>query len=382
MRLMLVDDEIRVLEGLARVLRDRIDDIDIRCFTTGAAALEALTADPYDVLITDMHMPGMDGAQLLAKVHERCPDVVRMVLSGHMDEQLALKAVTHAHQFLLKPCNGEILEKAVARAGRLRDLLASPAVRAAVGSVDKLPVIPAIYTELSKKLNDPKAAVADIVAVVRRDPAVSAKTMQLASSALFAGVQQVTTLEAAVARLGLRTLQALMLMVAVFDQTRNQAARQMARSAHLEQMQERALNAARVVSAVARGNHDAFMAALLGDIGRLVLAMVSPDEYDVVEQRAAAGEPREAVEREVIGATHPEVGAYLLGLWGLPLSIVDAVRWHHEPTGALPEHGRLAALVHVAMATAEGAEPDVERVTRLLGADAEKTLAAARGTVT
>jgi putative nucleotidyltransferase with HDIG domain len=93
----------------------------------------------------------------------------------------------------------------------------------------------------------------------------------------------------------------------------------------------------------------AFTAGVLHDIGKLVLACSLPEPYAAVMERATARSlPQWKVETELIGASHAEVGAYLLGLWGLPASIVEAVAWHHQPQLQDPrEFGALAA-VHMA----------------------------------
>src|SRR5262245_45888626 len=98
LKLMLVDDEALLLRALRRVLACRFDDIDIHTFPDAHSALQALDVEGgFDLLVTDMRMPGMDGAQLLEAAEKKSPDIVRIVLSGHMDESSRQRASQHAH---------------------------------------------------------------------------------------------------------------------------------------------------------------------------------------------------------------------------------------------------------------------------------------------
>ena len=86
-RILFVDDEQRILDGLRRLLRDKRAEWEMVFVDGGSKALEQLRASPFDIVITDMRMPGMDGATLLTHVKEEFPDVVRLVLSGCSDPE-------------------------------------------------------------------------------------------------------------------------------------------------------------------------------------------------------------------------------------------------------------------------------------------------------
>ena len=98
--LLFVDDEPRVLQGLQRQLRVMREEWQMDFVESGPKALEFLATSPVDVLVTDMMVPGMDGAQLLTEVMKRHPDTVRLVLSGHADREAVLRLVGPVHQYL------------------------------------------------------------------------------------------------------------------------------------------------------------------------------------------------------------------------------------------------------------------------------------------
>jgi CheY-like chemotaxis protein len=150
MKVLFVDDEPKVLEGLERVLFHLGDEWEMTFVESGREAVAELERGPFEAIVTDMRMPGMDGAELLQVVHRRWPETVRIVLSGYAEMESALRTIPVAHQFLSKPCRPEVIEDAVLRSRGLQALLGDPGLRRAVGQVQKLPSVPAVYARLSR----------------------------------------------------------------------------------------------------------------------------------------------------------------------------------------------------------------------------------------
>jgi DNA-binding NtrC family response regulator len=115
-RILFVDDEAHVLDGLRDLLRRQRREWEMVFALGGDAALRELDAQPFHVVVSDMRIPGIDGAALLALVQERYPETVRIILSGQTEHEAALRAVPVAHQFLAKPCDREQLRRAIDRA--------------------------------------------------------------------------------------------------------------------------------------------------------------------------------------------------------------------------------------------------------------------------
>ena len=109
-RVLFVDDEPFVLEGLMRSLFDFDEEFDCDVATSGPRALELIDEDgPYDVIVSDMRMPGMDGAELLSRVVNIAPNALRVVLSGHAELEASMRALAIAHHFLKKPAKTDVL---------------------------------------------------------------------------------------------------------------------------------------------------------------------------------------------------------------------------------------------------------------------------------
>lgn len=342
MKLLFVDDEPLVVEALERMVMELGDDWDVTCSTSGEDALVELAVAPFDVVVSDMRMPGMDGAALLQQVHVRHPQVARFVLSGQTSQDAAMRSLRVAHQFLSKPCKAEVLVAAVERAHALRGLVGNDVVRGLATGVDCLPSLPSAVRELTLALECQNPCIAAVADIVSRDPGMAAKVLQVASSAFFERGAAVADVRVAVKRLGVEVMRAISV-----DAT---SAETMA-----PDVEERVgtLQREAVASAVRAFElapeplrAEAYTVALLCDVGQLVLCRGVHDLHRSAGALAAReGLPIHVAERRVLGVTHAEVGAYMLGLWGLPRRIVDTVAGHHGSGPDATSDAMLAAAV-------------------------------------
>jgi HD-like signal output (HDOD) protein/CheY-like chemotaxis protein len=365
-RVLFVDDEPNVLAGLQRMLRPMRKDWEMHFVTGGADALDALAGARFDVIVSDMRMPGLDGAGLLDEVSRTHPDVVRIVLSGQANQESILRVVGPAHQYLSKPCDAEALKAKLRQAFVLRDVLSDPAVTSLVARLRSLPSVPAVYVELMNEMRTENASLRRIGQIIEQDVAMTAKILQLVNSAFFGVRTQVASVAHAVQLLGLDLVRTLMLSAEIVSQLDGRAMKRF----RLSGMWQHSLVVSRFVRLIARLERidddttgHAVTAAMLHDAGRLVLASCLPDEYGAITDRAARErQPLAEIEHEVLGCTHAEVGAYLLGLWGLPDPVTVAVAWHHRPSASGAHTLGPLALVHAADALAGQLLPERDDV--------------------
>lgn len=378
LRVLFVDDEPNVLDGLKRTLRGFRQEWDMRFALGGTAALAALDQVPADVVVTDMRMPVMDGEAVLAEVRRRSPQTVRIVLTGECSREVMIRITTLAHRILTKPCDPDDLRGAVAQASTLQGVLYSPALTAAVGRLRSVPSRPDLYTRILAVLEDPNSSLADLGRICSQDVGVSAKLIQVANSAAFGCRHTVTSATDAVQRIGTDMTKAMVLADGVLTRFDPRSIHPFTIDDVWPHSQTVAALSTRIAQREAGGATWLKLvpsAGVLHDIGRLVLASTEPEAYVSVLRAVQSGRVTVAdAERSVFGATHAEVGAYLLGLWGLPTPIVEAVAWHHTPF-PFPcpvDHFSLITAVHVAEAilgAGEGDGPDLEYLTRLGVAD-------------
>ena len=205
-RVLFVDDDPLVLQGLQRMLRPQRGEWDMTFAGSGAEALKFLGATTVDVVVSDMLMPGMNGAQLLAEVMRLHPETIRIILSGHANKDLILQCVGCTHQYLSKPCEPDALRAVIRRATSLETNLENARVKELVAKLGELPTIPALYSQVVTALNDPDTTVAEVGRIVEQDPAMTAKLLKLVNSAYFGLRRQVSSAAEAAAYLGIDTI--------------------------------------------------------------------------------------------------------------------------------------------------------------------------------
>lgn len=351
-RILFVDDEPCVLDGLRRMLRAWRHEWHAAFARSAAEALQMLKTDPFDVIVSDMRMPGVDGAQLLDEVMHRYPSMVRIILSGQAERESVLRCVGPTHQYLSKPCDAAQLRETIERAVALRQWMAEPSVQRVIAQVTSLPSVPMLYTQLVTELQSSDSSLQRIGEIVSSDVAMTAKIMQLVNSSYFSLRQRVATPQQAAALLGTEVLRALVLSVHLFAHHEEIA---LARF-HLDRLFDHSLAVATLAKALARGAgcapsvvNDSFVAGILHDVGKLVLARNLTEQYrDALDLAHRARVPLSVAEAEVFGCSHAEVGAYLLGLWGLADALVEAVAFHHDPRRCGGQSFGAATAVHVA----------------------------------
>jgi len=350
-RILFVDDEPNILSGLKRQLRPQRHEWEMAFAESGDEALSMIEADPFDVVVSDMRMPGMDGAELLRRVKERYPETVRIILSGHSELELVMKSVGPTHQYLTKPCDPDLLRATLKRAFTLRDLLADERLQALAAGMTTLPSLPTLYQKIVEVLQEPDASLAAVGEVIGQEPAMAAKVLQLVNSAFFGLRREVSDAREAVSFLGLETITALVLSVHVFAELKEATGD----SFPIEALWSHSLAVGSMAKQIAlaetgekRIGEEALMAGLLHDVGKLILRVNAAEQYREVDLSVSRGDcDLLTAETRVFGTTHAEVGAYLLGLWGLPDGIVEAVAFHHRPEACPSDGFTSLAAVHV-----------------------------------
>ncbi|MBK9493622.1 MAG: Hydrogenase transcriptional regulatory protein hupR1 [Alphaproteobacteria bacterium ADurb.BinA280] len=338
-RIVFVDDERRVLLGIERMLFAMQRDWDTVFVESAEAALQAFDEGDVDVIVSDMRMPGKDGADLLREVQQRSPATLRFLLSGHTETAAAMRALEVAHQFLSKPCEPAQLLAAIDDALSLRTLLSDVSLRETIGAIEHLPSAPRVYARLNSVLQDPNTDARDISAILAQDPVLTAKLLKMANSAYFPNTgRALTDIRLAVMRIGSSMIRTLVLATEVFSQP--------VWRADVGQLQHQALMTSLLAERIARGHADvsaASVAGLLANLGKL---------FDVAD---------DSVSRPW---GYGEVGAYLLGLWGFPLDIVHAVAYHRSPRHLPRTEFNLLGITHVANSLISGDPLDQDYVHR------------------
>ncbi len=322
-------------------------------FAAGATqGLRAMAKESFGAVVADLRLAEMDGTRFLQEVMARSPGTVRFLLAADEDREAALRGLARAHQFLAKPCNLRYLKSILEFASAQGRQVANDHLRELVTRIGQLPAVPDLYRQITELMESDRGSVDQVGAVIAQDPAMTAMILKLANSAFFSFRQPVTCAKEAVACLGIDMLKALVLAHGLFGQV----GAMRIPSFTLQHLWQHCLSVAAASRCIAlaedpglRSANACFTAGMLHDVGILILASRFPDDYgQALDTLQRSGGDLETAEFHAFGATHSDVGAYLLALWGLPGPVVQAAA-HHHAIGRQPSKGFCPALaVHVA----------------------------------
>ena len=356
-RLLFVDDEAMVLSGLRRALHGMRQEWDMHFVEGAAEALQALDQAPYDAIVSDMRMPLMDGAELLEQVKLRHPDIIRMVLSGQSSRAAVLRSIAPAHQILSKPCDPQELVIRLSQAFAMRDLLSNQSLKTVISRLRSIPSLPTLYEELMAALRSDDPSLSQLARIISKDVGMAAKILQLANSAFIGAGGRVSSLVQALSLIGTETVRTLVLSVHVFSQFEGNS--QVVAS--LPALWDHSVAVSSLAQRIANSEgcskamvEESFTAGLLHDIGKVVLLAEMPREYSRIFETNSGVSTK--LERERLGCTHAEVGAYLMSIWGLPFPLVQAVAFHHHPCESAEAKFSSLTSVHAADAIASAAD--------------------------
>lgn len=353
LRVAFVDDEPNILTSLRRSMLAMLDEWEMTFFKSGAELLDRMTTQGFDIVVSDMRMPEMDGATLLNEVSRRHPETVRVILSGDADKESIFQTIGPAHMYLAKPCDPRMLLQALNSRVMLRDLMTGQEMRKLLGGMSSLPSAPELFSRLVAELRSPRASVAAVADIIGHDVAMTAELLKLTNSSYFAVNAKTTSPLQAVRLLGLELVQTLTLQIGIFHQFHGSA--EMSKqidilngySFALGSLAERLALDAGQPGEVAKA---AYCAALLSSIGCLVLLKERAAEYGALFAELVPGEPLFAAEQRRFGADHGLLGAYLLNLWGFADPIVEAVAFAAQPSRCLNRANPILTALHLAAA--------------------------------
>jgi putative nucleotidyltransferase with HDIG domain len=334
---------------LTQSLQNCFDVWEISFARTTSDALNMLSQKQFDSIITDINIAGMDGFQFLNIVSQMNPGVVRFAFSDNTASHQSIRSTNLVHQMIPRSGNVETLFTIVERVCCLRDRLLDPQLRNIITSIKTLPSVPLLYNRLVRELDSDNASSQAIGEIISQDAAMTSKILQLVNSAFFGLPDNVSSPQRAVSLLGFNTIKALVLGIHIFAQYQGQSNRFIS----IEKMWKHSLavsnlsfKIARNIGLNAKEQEDARIAGVLHDSGKLLFfnipgffQKVIPGKYGVMTLES---------EYNILKTSHEEMGAYLLGMWGLPNVILEAVAFHHHPGKIVSNKVEIVTALHIA----------------------------------
>jgi HD-like signal output (HDOD) protein/ActR/RegA family two-component response regulator len=334
-RILFVEDDPLLLQMYTMMMEDERDRWEVVVAADALQALQEIERGTFDVVVADLILPGMDGSELMNEIRARCPDASRIIISVISDQERVARCLEMTHQFITKPFDVRVLKTTLHRVCSLDTYLKSAKLKALVGRLGKLPSFPTLYMEVNKELASPNSSIENIAEIVAQDPAMTAKMLQIVNSVALGLARRISSPFEAVEFLGLGTVRSLVLSAHIFTSFERNGLKDFS----VDRLWRHAIQtgmAARMImqleNADAADAEEAYIAGMLHDIGKLILANSQPEQFERALALAAERKsPLWKAEEEVFGASHAGAAAYLLGLWGLPVAIVEAVAFHHTP---------------------------------------------------
>lgn len=339
-RIMFVDDERQILRALKRLFHTTEHELLIA--NSGKEALEKLKTEHVDMLITDMRMPEMDGHQLLMHVKELYPKTIRIALSGYTDKKIVMSALDKnlAKIYLFKPWNNDEIIGIINGLFEFEKRLNDTNLLDFIKDIENLPTVPKLYSTISEMVEEERA-VSDIAKSIENDQAIASRILRISNSAYFGA--KTGDVNQAVMFIGLANVKNIILSNTVFGQQGNNVTQLGIEFKH-SGVTNRIFNTMYSKLLKVPLANDSRSAGLLHNIGKGVLLLNSEKNIYKSDQEKKAM----ALELEALGVTHQQIGGYLLNWWELPLPIVEAAMFHHNPNSKEIVNKQLVNAVHVA----------------------------------
>ncbi len=327
-------------------------DSEYEIFTaaSGNEALEILTVEKIDMVITDMRMPEMNGYQLLQKVKELHPSSLRIILSGYAEKNTILEALQKniAKLYILKPWENDKLIRLVDQLFETENILRDSNLLGLINNVDDLPTLKNSYFHIMD-LIDNDADITKISGAIERDHSITTKILHIINSAFYE--VKTGSVQQAIAYLGLATIRNILLATAIVDSF-NMRDRYGTR---LEILWRHAFICSKIVNViyekllVRKLSEHEVSAGLLHNIGIVLLLTLYPEKYIEIFHRAEQEQQSLLqMEQKFLNVTHQQTGGYLLRWWGLPQPIIEAALYHHTPFAPGIIHHELICAVNIA----------------------------------
>lgn len=349
--ILIIDEDNAQLELLQKQLTPLQKRWDLHFASTAQEARDQLLIRPFDIVATELHLEGFEEGELLKEIKHRQPGAIRFLTSADVTSENFLKYINFAHQFITKPyAPSELLGK-IKTSLRLKNIFLNERAAKAVASIDELPTLPSLYIKLENELRKEDVFMSDIGRIIGEDVSMTAGILKIVNSPFFGLFSKITNPEQAVALLGLDAVKGIVLGTFLFN---TKAAEGIDFS--IEELGEHCRYVGLLARAIVKAEgadaelaESTFLGGFLHDLGKLLLATSYSAEYQMILSVVRDSNiPIQEAEKDILGFTHAEVGAYLLALWGFSEDVVEAIYCHHELNKLGSNDLSPAVAVHVA----------------------------------
>ena len=352
--ILFVDDDLYFLKDIRKTVGVLEQEWKLFFAYNGREALKILSETKIDLIMSNMRMPKMDGADLLMEVKKKYPQVIRIIYSGASDKAMLFSTTQVAHQFLIKDVDPAVLVNKIAKTFFLRKYLQNENLVKLITGIENLPSLPDVFFELEKALVSAHVSAGQVGEIISKDIAMTARILQFINSPFFGLPNKINDTVQAVNLLGINTVKSLVLHLKVFSAFKLPKNLSFSIEELWIHSYRVAATAKQLVKTMANNSQrmldDVNVAGILHDIGKLILCNVPGYYKKVHELMRQDNLSYVEAEYQIYGTSHAEVGAYLLAVWGLSDEIVETVAFHHHPSKVNNGEFSVISVVHLANA--------------------------------
>ena len=333
-KILFIDDQENILQSLKLSLRSMRNEWDMSFAPSGAEGLEMFDRIWPDVVVTDMRMPNMDGSHVLKGIQKRRPDVGKIILSGYSDKETVIKNLQLANEYLSKPCKTQDLIAAIRNTLRTNDIILNPEIKNIIAEIETIPTSSAVYERLIGELENDNANPRIISEIISQDISLSTNLMRIINCTFFNFPMQAKDIDHAVRMLGSQTLLNILKSSHLFEKFKEFENSEIS----IKMLWAHSLRVARFAKIIAASSdlpetscNDCVIASMFHDIGKFIFASKMASQFsEVIAMVKKDNCSIDIAERCILGASHAEVGAYLLARWGFSHEQISILRSHHS----------------------------------------------------
>lgn len=351
--LLFIENEQSTLTELIKLLVPMHSEWDVFFADSSEKALQVLANNKIDYVFSESKMILPNGANLLSEIKNVFPQTIRFAIVPDLDQSTIAQISQFVHQFITRPITLDNLKARLERTIRLKTILTNEKLIDLIKNTTNLPTLPELYIQIENEASKPDFSLQRIANLISKDPNLTAKILQVVNSALFGLQREITNISFALSYLGINIIKSLVFYIKLFSSFKISTENRK----YLEKIWHHSMVVASTALHLAQKflttKHEidaAYTVGVLHDIGKFVLlnTFTYPQNiYMQVEQRYIS---EIEAEQEIYGCDHSEIGGYLLGLWGFPHSIVEAVAFHHRPSFLENDNISLSTIAHLANA--------------------------------
>ncbi|MGB9771658.1 MAG: HDOD domain-containing protein [Candidatus Kapaibacteriota bacterium] len=348
--ILFLSDETTIKEIIRNVVPLQ-DDFDIFFAESGEKGLQILANNKIDIFFGSPNITLPSGSNIFYEIKRVFPETIRFALVSNLESPSVAQLSQYVHQFVQPPYTLENLKERIERTSSLQKTLKNEKIKELVQNITALPSLPELYIQIEQEVARPDFSLSKIGNLIAKDPNLTAKILQIVNSAYFGLQREITNINFALSYLGVNVIKSLIFYIHLFSNFKVTPENRK----YLEQFWKHSLIVASNTYHLAEKHltskseiDSAYTAGVLHDVGKFVLLNTYTYPQNVMLLAEQKAMDNLEAENEIYQCTHAEIGAYLLGLWGFPITIVEAVAYHHQPSKLKKSSLNFSTILHIA----------------------------------